>query len=445
MTPEQQTLYQRICDFEFDSPSVHFRFNDKLAQENGWTATYTSRVIDEYRRFAFLAVAAGHPISPSDAVDQAWHLHMLYTKSYWGEFCPNVLGRAFHHYPSTGGDLEQEKLHDWYAQTLQSYQHFFATQPPSDIWTPVEQHNPVEQRYARINLAENWVIPKQGGWQHWLVRWLEGWRASFMKRGQPTPAYRHYASQQDRDFSLPDFPLPERDPEDGLPELDTYSVAYLAGREKHLALAVVTKLLEQGYLKHVGEYGVLLPDRSLPVDAMAVEKAVVKQFAVSGKTTLDGLASQIKSEAHGFAESLEALQLVDNGWRFKIVAALFVIALLCTLVALSMDALLCFVLPFALISIGVISSLNTVALTSKGKRLLAQLQDKAPQADNKSLAILAAVSGLSILNGTQFDYLPALLHPPQGAGGGDGGGSGGGCGGGGCGGGGCGGGGCGGA
>ena len=118
MTPEQQTLYQRICDFEFDSPSVHFRFNDKLAQENGWTATYTSRVIDEYRRFAFLAVAAGHPISPSDAVDQAWHLHMLYTKSYWGEFCPNVLGRAFHHYPSTGGDLNRRNC------TIGTHRHF---------------------------------------------------------------------------------------------------------------------------------------------------------------------------------------------------------------------------------------------------------------------------------------------------------------------------------
>lgn len=82
--------------------------------------------------------------------------------------------------------------------------------------------------------------------------------------GSPTPAYRHYASQQDRAFLCQISLCLSAIRRMGFPELDTYSVAYLAGREKHLALAVVTKLLEQGYLKHVGEYGVLLPiDHSL--------------------------------------------------------------------------------------------------------------------------------------------------------------------------------------
>ena len=35
----------------------------------------------------------GRHIGPSDEVDQAWHLHLVYTRSYWGEFCPNVLGK----------------------------------------------------------------------------------------------------------------------------------------------------------------------------------------------------------------------------------------------------------------------------------------------------------------------------------------------------------------
>ena len=59
----------------------------RLASENGWSREYAVRVMQEYRRFAFLAVAAGHPVSPSDAVDQAWHLHLVYTRSYWDEFC----------------------------------------------------------------------------------------------------------------------------------------------------------------------------------------------------------------------------------------------------------------------------------------------------------------------------------------------------------------------
>ncbi len=45
-------------------------------------------MFDEYRRFAFLAATAGHPVTPSDAVDQAWHLHLTYSRDYWDRFCP---------------------------------------------------------------------------------------------------------------------------------------------------------------------------------------------------------------------------------------------------------------------------------------------------------------------------------------------------------------------
>ncbi|MEZ6192343.1 MAG: hypothetical protein R3C45_13785 [Phycisphaerales bacterium] len=49
-------------------------------------------MVNEYRRFCYLAIAAGHTVTPSDEVDQAWHLHLLYTRDYWEDFCPNVLG-----------------------------------------------------------------------------------------------------------------------------------------------------------------------------------------------------------------------------------------------------------------------------------------------------------------------------------------------------------------
>ena len=32
--------------------------------------------IEEYRKFVFLALVAGHQITPSDQVDQVWHLHL---------------------------------------------------------------------------------------------------------------------------------------------------------------------------------------------------------------------------------------------------------------------------------------------------------------------------------------------------------------------------------
>jgi hypothetical protein len=103
LNPRHASLYDRVQVFRFDEEGTTYTFADRLASENGWSPAYARRVIGEYRRFAFLAAAAGHPVSPSDAVDQAWHLHLVYTRSYWDEFCGRTLGIKLHHEPSRGG------------------------------------------------------------------------------------------------------------------------------------------------------------------------------------------------------------------------------------------------------------------------------------------------------------------------------------------------------
>src|SRR5262245_58098130 len=89
-TQSADELLARITAFSFDEGTPAFPFASRLARENGWTLAYVARVIEEYRRFMFLAVVAGHPVTPSDQVDQAWHLHLLYTHSYWDGFCKDV-------------------------------------------------------------------------------------------------------------------------------------------------------------------------------------------------------------------------------------------------------------------------------------------------------------------------------------------------------------------
>jgi len=106
----------------------------RLARENGWRPAHAERVLEEYRRFCFLAATCGHVVTPSDAVDQAWHLHLLYTESYWEDFCGRVLQRKFHHGPTRGGSEEGSKYHDWYEATLASYRRTFGVAPPVDIW-----------------------------------------------------------------------------------------------------------------------------------------------------------------------------------------------------------------------------------------------------------------------------------------------------------------------
>jgi hypothetical protein len=80
---QQIKLYQRIQAFPLAQLNNQLSFSKRLARDNGWSSGYAQRVIEEYKKFAFLAVAAGHPVTPSDQVDQVWHLHLTYTRSYW--------------------------------------------------------------------------------------------------------------------------------------------------------------------------------------------------------------------------------------------------------------------------------------------------------------------------------------------------------------------------
>lgn len=153
-------LWQKLADFSFDSPDAHLTFTLRLARENDWSPSYARRVIDEYRCFLFLAMRAGHPVTPSDAVDQAWHLHLVYTESYWNELCPQVLGRPLHHGPTKGGASEKVKFEDWYERTRQSYRAHFGENPPLDIWPPAAVRFAPATRAPRVCPDDAWIIPK---------------------------------------------------------------------------------------------------------------------------------------------------------------------------------------------------------------------------------------------------------------------------------------------
>ena len=138
LTDHQQELYLRLQNHCFDAPGSSIPFAAKLACEQGWSVAKSERVLSEYRRFLFLALEAGHPVSPSRAVDQAWHQHLLDTRSYWQEFCPRVLGQPVHHTPSRGGEEERQRLGECYRRTLASYRAFFGEAPPADLWPAAE-------------------------------------------------------------------------------------------------------------------------------------------------------------------------------------------------------------------------------------------------------------------------------------------------------------------
>ena len=137
MLDKQQQLYQRICDYELDDPSHEFGFLAHLMGANGWSRSFALRAIEEYRKFVFLALVADHQVTPSDQVDQVWHLHLLCSDAYWNDFCPRVLGRPLHHHPAKGGQAERDRFHEQYRDTIRSYRQHFG-EPPAEMWPPVD-------------------------------------------------------------------------------------------------------------------------------------------------------------------------------------------------------------------------------------------------------------------------------------------------------------------
>lgn len=150
-------LWARIESVRFDDVDAEFPFSARLARDNGWSRAFALRVVEEYRRFAYLAMRAGHEVTPSDEVDQAWHLHLTYTRHYWGAFT-DALGAPLHHGPTAGGDNERARYADNYEATLRAYEAAFAERPPVDIWPAAHRRFAEAAHMRRISMRRNVVI-----------------------------------------------------------------------------------------------------------------------------------------------------------------------------------------------------------------------------------------------------------------------------------------------
>lgn len=154
-------VWRKLIEFKFDDPETTLTFTRRLARENSWSPALAERVVAEYRRFLFLTQVAGHPVTPSEEVDQAWHLHLVYTRSYWEELCGKVFGQALHHGPTKGGIREGAKFEDWYERTLASYRAWFGDAPPADIWPGSALRFGKAPSYRRVSTQDFWLLPKR--------------------------------------------------------------------------------------------------------------------------------------------------------------------------------------------------------------------------------------------------------------------------------------------
>ncbi len=490
MTSEDRALWARLEAFDLDESGASLPLSARLARENGWSLGFARRVVGEYKRFVFLAMRAGHPVSPSDEVDQVWHAHLCYTRSYWDEMCGEILGAPLHHGPTRGGSAETRKFEAWYEKTLQSYRHFFGNEPPRDIWPPSAIRFGEASHFRRVNTRRVWLVKKPRlGFRlpsaglpkrDWIrlvplffafilagcaemrsdlqsvgpnvFNWHGGpfllffWSLSAL--GLAFSFWRKNAELRPLDAVFPIEPL------------DAYHVARLRDARDGAIDVALAVLYRKGALQ-------VMPDGKLRatgenVEISAFESAVLAQLGNSalspGENSVRGVRQLLKSEVArldqklrdlGFLVSREVEKTADN-WPLGITLGLLVIGAIKIAVGLSRER----PVGFLVLSCGVLVGFLIYFLTHPARRsrrgdlFLAHLgrqkfDSLSQMIDFDAMALHFALMGMAA-------YPPemqrAMRPPTSGSDGGSGcsssscgDGGGGGCGGGGCGGGGCGG------
>ena len=352
MNFQQIELYKRIQAFALDRPDSQLSFSQRLAKDNGWSLGYTQRAIEEYKKFIFLAVAAGHPVTPSDQIDQVWHLHLTYTRLYWQEFCPKILQTTLHHEPTRGGSSEQLKFGSWYSKTLESYEQFFGHIPPIDIWPKPKDRFGRDLHFIRINSQQSWVLSKPNltiflkpqlrkiGIFTFLV-FLSLMITSCQIISQiPNPI--NFTGSEFLTFyiflvvmgialaawlrfslCLVNANINQQ------PDLNTYEIAFLAGGNHRLIMAAITSLVKQGYVEVLKEGKLVVTGKIDPITD-PVEKAVAQDILAT-----DGAIEQVFQKSTGMKDSirsrLEQLGLFPSdaqAFKAQIYPSLIVVILL---------------------------------------------------------------------------------------------------------------------
>lgn len=92
------------------------RFIDRVKEKNPqWSRYQIECIIDDYKKFMYIAASSDESCTPSKLVDIIWHEHILFTRDYINHWCGKILKKVIHHDPGTPD--EQPKFKSVYEKT----------------------------------------------------------------------------------------------------------------------------------------------------------------------------------------------------------------------------------------------------------------------------------------------------------------------------------------
>lgn len=456
MTPNQRERFERIEAFPLDGGPTTRGFAARLAKENRWSRRFTERAIREYRRFIFLMAEAGHGVSPSPVIDQVWHLHLIYTRSYWDELCAGIVGRPLHHHPSQPGQGDGAKFEGWYEQTLASYRRLFGEAPPADIWPPAGTPHP-EHRWADVR--RDWVIPKPPIAVRAALIGVAALLAVLAASSADAATLAQSAGWTLNPFDLngPDFLVfyaavatlaiiacvrlrswfrsSNQPAEAQRAKLDEYEVAYLHGGPTLAVNAAIISLTERG-LVEAERRTTRLIRRGQPTGKLHELEAAVLHAVCEGGTRV----ATVRSESWWAAERIRD-KLVDMGYMLdeqrakgaQIAIGMLgfvpvVLGVIKMIIGMSRGRPIEYLI-FVTIAMGTVAiaiAARPMRRTRSGDDRLRELQARhkalRPKSGDPSGAVVTAVAlfGMAALAGTAYADMHRTLTPPGGNGSGAG-------------------------
>jgi uncharacterized protein (TIGR04222 family) len=420
----QRELYLRLQAYELDDSSHEFGFMRHLIKGQGWSMVYAQRAVEEYKRFAFLAVVAEHQVVPPDAVDQVWHQHVLLTQSYWDGFCGDVLQKKLHHHPARGGRAERAEFHLLYGQTIVSYRHFFG-EPPQDIWSPIDRRFGPDLKMQRVSLADHWVIPKrlpQMRVSRGAGLTMLAIAVTFLSAGCTYASGAQALSLHASILGaiavamvvswglqyLLRLPMGRSE----LPELDIYEMACLFGGEARVVDLVIVQLLAQGYLSLNVRNRSLGVVKMLPSDADWMLQQAMQQIRLTPEIKL--LRKALREKTVEVRRRLSRKGLRVNAWISFLLVLLSALSLFCAFIL--GIGLFVFVhaegwvwvdvFSFLLLGKWILNMFSRMDLTHQGMKVLGAMKR---DYDLYDLEERFAVVGASALSGGVMDELKGVF------------------------------------
>ena len=147
LNENQVKLVNIVKNYVFSS-----KYLDILMDRLMLSAIEAELLIAEYKKFLIMSVICNFPIAPSGYVDEAWHLHMLFTKEYI-DFSKKVGKAVILHVPLINDAIEEKQnLKDFYKQTIEAYMEIFGGSVDQSFW-------PIDKKDADTRLEHNfrWV------------------------------------------------------------------------------------------------------------------------------------------------------------------------------------------------------------------------------------------------------------------------------------------------